>query len=327
MEEIIKVALIGGVSSTLVTLKMLHKCNYENVDVYGYEPKNSKNISCYNDLKEDAERCGYEYTGFTKINEHSDYIYSKSYDFIFVVGLSQIVSNKIIRSAQKACIGFHPTKLPEGRGRAPIAWLILEGVTESAVTFFRINPSSDPDSGEILEQIVYKIDKDNDTVAIIEKKILLSIETALEIILTKLKKNSYKLYKQNDNLSTEYGVRKPEDGYIDWSKDCAYIRSHIRSSIAPHPGAYAFVDSNSFEIRLSNKKDVNNIKGVIGRVLKAQNDDYLIQCGDGCIWIQTTTKLNVGTQLGVYRPYEIYQMNRRMKNIEEKINEIIKKHI
>lgn len=322
-----KIALIGGVSSTLVTLKMLYKHNYDSVDVYGYEPSDKKNVSCYNELKDDAGRCGYKYYGFKKINDYSDSIIKESYDFIFVVGLSQLVSDKIILSAKQACIGFHPTKLPKGRGRAPIAWLILEGVTESAVTFFRINPESGADSGEIIEQIEYKIDKENDTVSEIEQKILAGIENALHILLPKLKKGKYTLSEQDESLFTEYGLRKPDDGYIDWSKDCEYIRSHIRSSMPPHPGAYAFIDTESFEVKISEKEAIQNIKGVIGRVLKVQGDHYLIQTGDGCIWIQTSKKLKVGCQLGVYRPYEIYQINNRIKNLEEKIDTIIKKYI
>lgn len=324
MEGKIKVALIGGVSSTMVTLKMLHRHNYDYVDVYGYEPLERKNVSCYNELKDDAGRCGYKYHGFNKINDYCDLIYKESYDFIFVVGLSQLVSDKIILSAKQASIGFHPTKLPKGRGRAPIAWLILEGETESAVTFFKINPESDADSGEILEQITYKIDKDNDTVSTLENKILTGLEAALHILLPKIKKGIYNLSDQDESKSTEYGVRKPEDGFIDWSKDCEYIRAHIRSSMPPHPGAYAFIDTESFEVRVSDKEENNNIKGVVGRILKVQQDHYLIQAGDGCIWVQTSKKLKVGNQLGVYRPYEIYQINRRIKNLEEKINEIIK---
>ena len=42
-----KLALIGGVSSTLETMKALHENGFVNVEVFGYEPKSTLNVSCF----------------------------------------------------------------------------------------------------------------------------------------------------------------------------------------------------------------------------------------------------------------------------------------
>ena len=56
-------------------------------------------------------------------------------DLLFVTGLSQIVKPPLLNLPRIGCIGFHPTWLPKGRGRAPLGWLVLDGVP-GAATFF-----------------------------------------------------------------------------------------------------------------------------------------------------------------------------------------------
>ena len=59
-------------------------------------------------------------------NDIKEQIRKSSVDILFVVGLSQLIDEDIIRMPRFGCVGFHPTKLPKGRGRAPMAWLILD---------------------------------------------------------------------------------------------------------------------------------------------------------------------------------------------------------
>jgi methionyl-tRNA formyltransferase len=319
-----KVALIGGVSSTLITLNILNKYGIKSVDVYGYEPINSSNVSGYRNLMEKALLFGYSYIGFDKINIKASEIKNARYDYIFVVGLSQLVADEIILSAKIGCIGFHPTKLPKGRGRAPIAWLILEE-NEGAATFFQIQPDQDADAGPILAQSCFMIDRENDTVASVEKKILDNIVLALDELLPKLLIGVWEAIEQDRSLATEYGVRKIQDGYIDWTAKREAIKKHIRSAIPPHPGAFAFIGGEVFQVRLSTIKNYPEIKGVIGRVLKKDGRNYLVQVADGCIWIETDYELRVGMQLGVCNPYEFYVLNKKIKCLENEVCRLVKK--
>lgn len=69
-------------------------------------------------------------------NDIKEQIRKSSVDILFVVGLSQLIDEDIIRMPRFGCVGFHPTKLPKGRGRAPMAWLILDR-GEGAATFLK----------------------------------------------------------------------------------------------------------------------------------------------------------------------------------------------
>lgn len=320
-----RVALIGGVSSTLTTLCMLNKYGFKIIDVYGYEPKSIDNVSGYRNLRSSAELYGYSYQGFKKINDCASEIKRHGYDYIFIVGLSQLVCDEIITSAKIGCIGFHPTKLPKGRGRAPIAWLILEGEYEGAATFFQIKPNQKADAGPILAQSSFEIDRKNETVATIEKKILNNINMALDSLLPKILRGDWNPSEQDSSLATEYGVRKKEDGFIDWQKSIEEINRHIRSVTDPYPGAFTFYGSDLIEVRLSLKRDCEKIKGVVGRVLKKENSDYLIQASDGGVWIECDYDLKIGMQLGVCRPFDFYVLNNKVRFLESELERLFEK--
>ncbi|WP_058369819.1 formyltransferase family protein [Psychrobacter sp. ENNN9_III] len=145
-----RVGLIGGVESSALTLQKLHEHGLDVVGVFGYKPNITKFVSGHCDLEpfclenSISGHCDLEpfclensisFTPFTKINDHIEEIQSLELDYLFVVGISQLVSKDIIQAPKLGAIGFHPTKLPEGRGRAPLAWLVHEA-QEGAATFF-----------------------------------------------------------------------------------------------------------------------------------------------------------------------------------------------
>ena len=98
--------------------------------VFSLDEKYSKNVSGYYPIHKIAEENGIPYHKFRKINEEENINLIKeiSPDYIFVIGLSQLIDKEIIDSAKKGVIGYHPTPLPKFRGRAAIPWQILLGI-------------------------------------------------------------------------------------------------------------------------------------------------------------------------------------------------------
>ncbi len=56
-------------------------------------------------------------------------------DMIFIIGWPQLVSKAIIDIPKYGCVGMHPTLLPKGRGRAPVPWSLIKGLTKSGEGF------------------------------------------------------------------------------------------------------------------------------------------------------------------------------------------------
>src|SRR5436190_11524534 len=118
-----RIVLAGSVSFSRVTLEGLVHHGANLAGVLGLDPSASEGVSDYARLDDIAEAAGAPYYAFTKINapDVAETVKSWAPDVLFVVGLSQLIRDEIMSMPRFGSIGFHPTPLPRGRGRAPIA--------------------------------------------------------------------------------------------------------------------------------------------------------------------------------------------------------------
>jgi methionyl-tRNA formyltransferase len=316
-----KTALIGGVGSTRLALDKLLQHGFTPHCVYGFEPEDSTHVSGYVSLADASRACRIGYQPFRRINDHAEDIAEQRYDLIFVIGLSQLVSEQIIASARLGCIGFHPTLLPRGRGRAPLAWLVLEQQL-GAANLFLIEGSAD--SGPIFKQVPFSVAPEDDA-AMVESKALQALATAFDHWLPELARGVWDPHEQDETLVTEYGVRKPEDGWIDWHAKAVAIDRLIKAAAHPHPGAYSFVGDKRLIVWSSEPDMHTPIRGVIGRVLKIdENDAPLVQTGDGLLRltryaVEDGSQLKVGMLLGFYHELELYRQQREIYRLQQEL--------
>ncbi|MCF2857401.1 hypothetical protein L1286_07965 [Pseudoalteromonas sp. SMS1] len=311
-----RVALIGGVSSSLVTLEKLVQHELEISHVFGFSPDNTELVSGYQNLAPICESKSIAFTPFKKINDHISDIEALEVDFLFVVGISQLVDKRIIDSPKVGAIGFHPTKLPRGRGRAPIAWLVKE-VQDGAATFFLLEEEAD--AGAIVAQQDFSVEA-HDTAASVESKTLDAMHIALDNMLPSLKAGEWHPVAQNEAYATEFGARRPEDGLIEWHNSASDIDRLVKASSAPHPGAFTFYQNQKVEVLESRPEHTLKIKGVVGRVLKACDNELLVQTGNGLIWVVISTHasaIRVGQKLGYDVELELYQLKQEMLELKK----------
>lgn len=297
-----KIALAGSVNSSKAVLEKLieHKMNV--VTVFGLSPAVSQNVSGYQDLKPIANDAGLRFHHFEKINDDwiQEELIQQQVDIFFVVGLSQLVREKILLAPKYACIGYHPTMLPKGRGRAAVAWIIL-GKVQPAVTFFEIDKGMD--SGDIIFQRPVPLPAFPYAQDVIDA-LVRQIYTSMDDFLPQLKIGVVKSHKQNQDEATYLGVRKPIDGMIDWTKPSADIFRLIRAVSRPLPGA--FTVKNNGKIVIWKAKVANDlpIVGVPGRILRVYQDRFYVQTGDQPLEVleydaNFSFKPKVGMKLGL----------------------------
>ncbi|AZJ35043.1 formyl transferase [Tenacibaculum singaporense] len=322
-----RIVLAGAVTSTQATLNQLIKHKMDLVGVLGYEPKSLKNVSAYTLLKPIAEEESIPYKGFFNINDPDvvDQIKEWKPDLLFVVGLSQLVKDEIMNIPTKGVVGFHPTNLPRGRGRAPIAWSILNE-KKGGANFFLID--SGVDSGPILGQKLFDIEED-DYAEDFELKMLDAISEALEEWFPKLKNGKIEYIEQEHSKATYYGRRAPNDGCINWSQTSKDIYKLIRASSRPHPGAFTFKEDVKIIIWKARIENNSNFAGVIGRVLEVDEDGVaLVQTGEGLLSLidyeifdlsnnRLNKKLKVGQKLGYYSDIEIFKMKQELEKLKK----------
>ncbi|WET00132.1 formyltransferase family protein [Chryseobacterium arthrosphaerae] len=318
-----RILVIGAVNSTAKIIQKLIENGLEVVGVLGHEPKDKEKISGWADLAFLSSDLKIDYRGFTKINdaENLKWASEKKVDVIFAVGFSQLLHEQWFSVAKLGCIGFHPTKLPIGRGRAPLAWVTLEQTYGSA-TFFLMGKGAD--DGPVFVQSIFKIEEDDDAESV-EHKILENIDLALDQWLPELKEGLWNPIPQCEHLASYYGVRKEEDGLINWNDGAGFINRLIKAASKPHPGAYTYCKDEKLIIWSCRPEKDIQFKGVIGRVLmKNDKKELLVQTGGGLLWIEEyefkeklDISINVGDKLGYNIEDEIY----KIKTILKKINE------
>tara|TARA_B100000989_G_scaffold289505_1_gene261462 strand:+ start:1242 stop:2240 length:999 start_codon:yes stop_codon:yes gene_type:complete len=321
----IKVGVIGSVKATEIVLNCLNFHSFKNVKVWGFNPLIKENISDWVDLDIVSQKYNYEYEDFKKINDKESSIKSFKPELLFIVGLSQIVKKEILEIPKFGSIGFHPTVLPKGRGRAPLAWSILDEQKLGASTFFKIKEGID--DGPIIEQIFFEIEE-NDYVSDLDKKMIDAEILALEKIITNSNFPSLKSWDQDNSKATFYGKRNPSDGLINWKENKEDILRIIKASSKPHPGAFTYSADNKIIIlkaKLSNMK----FKGVIGRILKVnKKNSFIVQTGNGLIEILDWVSIDeawvpkVGILLGYSVQNEIFQLRRICLELNKKLSKL-----
>lgn len=278
-----KSIVIGSVGSSKIVLEEMLKINFPVDMVFSLDEEYSKNVSGYFPLHEMAAQNNIPYRKFKNINkpEHINTIKEIDPDYIFVVGLSQLVSKELINSAKIGVIGYHPTNLPKHRGRAPIVWQILLGVKKTKCSLFFINEGVD--SGEIIGQEEYIIEDTDYAMDVIFKSRKALMKLARRV-LPKMLDNTLETKAQNEEEATYLLRRTPEDGKINWNDSVENIQRLIRAVSRPYPGAFSDYDGVHKVVfwkadYMENKKYF----GIPGQIAQVTENYIDIVCVDGLL--------------------------------------------
>lgn len=320
-----RIVVIGSVFSSQRTLEGLIRHRAPVVGVLGLDPAAAGGVSGYRDLGPVAKASAIEHCPFRRLDEPAAEQRLRAWepDLVFVVGLSQLVGADLLSIATTGFVGFHPTALPAGRGRAPIAWLVLDGAP-AAATFFLLDDGVD--AGPILHQEPIDLDP-GDTAGDLEVKISSAIDRALDAWLPVLLGGKATCEPQDEAAATYRGRRTERDGRIDWSAPAAQIDRLVRASTRPHPGAYTYAGGSRLRVWETELADGRH-RGVTGRVLARRTTDgaLLVQAGDLPIWLVSheleppADPPRVGAALGYRAEDEIHDLRQRVASLEARLD-------
>ena len=316
-----RIAVAGSVSFTRVTLEGLLRHHANVVGVLGLSDSAAANVSDYARMDDLARSAGIPYADFTSINDPAivDLVRSWSPDILFVIG-SQLVRKELMSVPRRGCVSFHPTALPRGRGRAPVAWLTWDGIP-GAATFFQIDEGVD--TGPILVQESFPVGKTATSTQVVEE-VRAAIGRALDRWVPRLNAGEWKPEPQDESKATYNSKRTEKDGLIDWRLPATEIDRLIRTAGRPYPGAYTFAGDSKVIIWRAEIDRKSPHRGVIGRVLEADGESFLVQTGDGLLRLREieilgTRKIIAGTTLGYSVEDEIYELRRRIAELEAQL--------
>ncbi|EAH8344869.1 methionyl-tRNA formyltransferase [Campylobacter coli] len=283
-----RIFFIGCVQFSHFALEKLLKLQNEHLKVVGIATKKFSELnSDFYDLKKDAKNIPCIYTEDINDIQSLNFINSLKPDIIYCFGWSSLIKKELLNSYP--IIGFHPSKLPQNRGRHPIIWALFLGLKESGSSFFLMDEGAD--TGRILSQESIKISyKDN--AQSLYNKITKKALKQIEIFTLKIYKKS--LYNQNfrDILYTlsykqkngnTWRKRDFKDGKIDFRMSSLAIYNLIRALAPPYIGAEILYKNKIYKVYKAKivKNSQNNLE--CGKILQVNQKGILVKSYDGAI--------------------------------------------
>ena len=185
-------------------------------------------LSIYKRLM-DSENC--LFLSMTPSNYNEDVMYDFKPDFVLFYGWSKIIRGNILNDFN--CLMLHPSKLPLYRGGSPIQNQILDGVTDSAVTIFKMDNKID--NGPIYYQKPLSLTGSLDS-------IFNDIENIGYELTIKIFNGDYSLTAQPHDDATYCKRRKPTESEITidelTTQNSEYLYNKIRMLADPYPNAF-----------------------------------------------------------------------------------------
>ncbi len=277
-----KICFIGSVKFSYEILKELI-LKKENV-VGVITKQESKFNSDYADLSILCKQNNIPYIFVKDVNDLNviNWIKKLNPDVIFCFGWSNLIKKEILSIPHIGVIGYHPTKLPQNRGRHPLIWTLVLGLDKSASTFFFMDEGAD--SGDILSQKEFNILYNDDAMSLYNKIIKIA-KQQIEEFLPLLKSGNFIKIKQDHSKANYWRKRNKKDGEIVFRMDSKAIYNLVRALTKPYVGAHLIYKEEEIKVWkvIEEKCLIKNIEP--GKIIEVKDNTILVKCYDNAIRI------------------------------------------
>ena len=243
-------------------------------------PNNSVNIKEFSLLN----NIPYFETSDINLNESISYLEGLKVDFILSTW-PHIILKCVIDIPKYGVIGTHPTPLPRNRGRHPLHWMIALGISNSTMSFFKMEETID--SGNILIQEPFVV---GDNINSSNNNMIEAAKNGLINLIMVLKENpSYSGTKQEINVGNIWRKRDIYDITIDSRMSSSIIIRIVNSFCHPYPLARLYFDKNSYlnivsaSVINSEDRDENWEDYEHGYILRATKDNIYMRVDNSVV--------------------------------------------
>ena len=229
-------------------------------------------------------------------------------DIHVVVAYGQIIPVSIIDIPKHRSINVHFSLLPEYRGAGPVQWALLNGITRTGVTIFRLNEKMD--EGDILSLVETGIRPAENAGELEERLARLGADLLLD---TLARIDTIIPIAQNHEKATLAPKIGKEDGIIDWTVEAARVDRLVRA-FTPRPSAFALFKKQRLIILRGTALAGPKNEGAPGVVAAVGREGIDVRCGDGALFrVQRLQPENRGamdafafSQNGRVRPGDVF---------------------
>jgi methionyl-tRNA formyltransferase len=272
--------LVGAVASSRVALEVLGQSRQPPAAVVTLPLSHARRHSDYVDLRPLARDLGIPVIECVDINAPDvvERIRGLEPMLAFVIGWSQLCRRDFLSVPRSGCIGFHPARLPEHRGRAVIPWTILEGYSETGATLFWMDEGMD--SGDILAQACVPVAEEETARSLYEKH-MHALRGMLTGAIPRLRDGTAPRMPQAHSQATYCAKRTPSDGLVDWTASAHQVWTLIRAVGDPYPGAFTYHRGPCrLVLWAADYVGSGPYTGVPGQVQAFADGGAIVRCGD-----------------------------------------------
>ena len=209
-------------------------------------------------------------------------------ELLFVVGWSRLVDREVLEVPSVAALGMHPAPLPRGRGRAPLAWSIIRGLDETALSLFHLVEAAD--AGDLVGREPLPIDVEDDAGSLYGKMVAAG-RTLIRSHYPEFESGEVPRTPQDDSAATWWPKREPHHGLIDWTRTPGEVYDWIRGQTRPYPGAFSYLDGRKVTVWAANPPGGDTAFVAPGEIAYREGDALGVGAWEGVVEL---TELGVG---------------------------------
>ncbi len=197
-------------------------------------------------------------------------------DVAIVIAFGQFLKKELLSSTKLGFFNLHASLLPKYRGAAPIQRALLDGVTQTGVTLFKIDEGMDTGDVALTEKI--PVDP-YETFDILYKRLS---EIGAKVVEKFLSNPNIPLTPQSGEASKAPKIILKET-FIDWNKPAEEVANKIRA-FDSIPGARAKLNGET--VKIFGVKGLSMTeRGSAGQIVSIR-DHALIACGEGGVIVE-----------------------------------------
>jgi methionyl-tRNA formyltransferase len=233
------------------------------------------------------------FVGNPRTDKINNFIIDKKCEIIVSINYIYLIKKNIINLAEGLCFNIHGSLLPKYRGRTPHVWAIINGEKETGITAHVIDEGCD--TGDIIDQIKIIINE-NDTGWDILEKYKINYIPLINSVLSKYKSNSILLTPQDEQISTFFPKRTPNDGIINWNWNSKKIINWIRAQSKPYPGAFCFYKKDKIIIDKASIVHIENTENKKNGTIICSNP-VIVKTQDSALKIESLRDNNIELEI------------------------------
>ncbi len=198
-----------------------------------------------------------------------------------VVAYGRILKREFLDLPPLGCINLHPSLLPRHRGPTPIQSAIMRGDERTGVTTMLLDEGMD--TGDILLQREVEISPDETAGGLHDRLADIGAELIVETV-EALGNGTAVPVPQDESMATTTRKLSKEYSIIDWNRSHEDIRNLTRA-LSPSPGCRTKLEARFIKIWKVAPAQGSFEKAGPGVVLKARNDELIVQSGGDALRI------------------------------------------